>query len=611
MAMGASPAFAKLLQSLLDQHLQELAEVLRERRLPGAEDASGERTGFTSANGKQSDPVLAFSTRDEQDRAFARLQEHHVHRMHSIPADAEEEEVEPVSLVTFPATAPPLKSVASPLSSPDSVMPSENSAENNSKAKLHRQGTQIDNSAQDKKRRSLADARKTAAIRSRSRQEKGLTELENSDSCTARIGRFVITSRFDQMSALLLLSNAAFMGAQVEFALVDARFETQIPLEMEIVDYVFTFFFVAEISLRLIGIGCSRFFRDPEDRWWNTFDFFIVAVGAGDNLVTLATSGGGSALSNLSILRVIRVVRIVRVLRIIRVLKFFQDLRILVASIASTLKTATFAFMLISIGMYMFGVAITQLTADFILEKRLKGEPITNVEDLEFFYGTIGSTIFTLFMTIAGGIDWKDAYVPMSEVGFIATIIYIVFVILNVYCVMNVITGIFCQSAVETAQSDKELVIQLQLQEKRNYIETLKQLFQSWDESGDGKCSIVEFETHLHDHETEVLLRTLEIEARDALALFELLDKDGTGEVDLEEFITGCITLRGGAKAVHMEKISNMNGKLVTIIESIDKQLQAIIEHYHDINDAMHEARGRDGATTNRRKGIVNSAILD
>eukprot|EP00928_Gymnodinium_smaydae_P044249 TRINITY_DN29523_c0_g8_i1.p1 TRINITY_DN29523_c0_g8~~TRINITY_DN29523_c0_g8_i1.p1 ORF type:complete len:576 (-),score=139.20 TRINITY_DN29523_c0_g8_i1:148-1875(-) len=389
---------------------------------------------------------------------------------------------------------------------------------------------------------------------------------------TTAIGRFVQGSLFDKLSAVLLVGNAVFIGFQVENSFNDVP-----PFAIDMIDYFFCVAFLIELGLRLYGYGCYRFWCKKEDRAWNTFDFLIVLLSTFDTGVSIFSSGADdSPLGNISVLRVIRIVRITRVLRIIRVMKFFQDLRILVAAIASTLKTAAFAFMLIMFTMYMFGIAITQMVAEYYKERKAAGSPVAQDDDLIQFFGSIFLTIFTLFMTVAGGIDWRDAAVPLLNSSSIAFLFFIMYVMLMILCVMNVLTGIFCQSAIDTAAADKESVIQIHLQEKQRFIETLQTMFDKMDNSRTGILRVEDFHTHLSEETMQAMLKSLEIEVRDALTLFELLDTDGSGEVDINEFVTGCITLRGGAKAVHMEKVSNMNKVFSARFDDLDKELQAI-----------------------------------
>merc|ERR1712190_435366 len=103
-------------------------------------------------------------------------------------------------------------------------------------------------------------------------------------------------------------------------------------------------------------------------------------------------------------------------------------------------------------------------------------------------------------------------------------------------------------------EKDTENVIESQLEERDRYVNTLKSIFNSCNLPIDGTCSQEEFEKHIRDPHMRRLLASLDVDPRDAVALFKMLDTEGNGCTDLEEFICGCVTLRGGAKAVHLER---------------------------------------------------------
>lgn len=375
---------------------------------------------------------------------------------------------------------------------------------------------------------------------------------------------------FDKISAGLLLANAMFIGVQVEYSL-----QGEMPPLLDAMDATFTFLFVAELLMRIAGYGCAQFFFDPQERAWNIFDFIIVIVSLVDTITTILTmKGQGTPMFKISVLRVIRVVRLTRVLRIIRIMKFFQDLRILVAAICSTVKTASFAFILLLGTMYLFGIVVTQLVAEHFLLQKNSGGQVPQDDDLTFYFGSLWSTMFTMFMAISGGVEWKDAAMSLHAVNTAAAALFVVFVTLMVLLLLNVVTGIFCQCALETARTDQDNLIEYQLNEKQRYVKTLERLFSEWDESGNGTCSRQEFETHLADDAMQALLRSLDIEVRDALTLFNLLDSDGSGQIDLDEFVTGCITMRGGAKAVHLEKMNSMNKCLIERVSALEKAMK-------------------------------------
>merc|ERR1719310_1814661 len=44
----------------------------------------------------------------------------------------------------------------------------------------------------------------------------------------------------------------------------------------------------------------------------------------------------------------------------------------------------------------------------------------------------------------------------------------------------------------------------------------------------------------------------IDVDLSDARSVFALLDSDDSGEIDLDEFLNGCLGLHGPAKAIHL-----------------------------------------------------------
>lgn len=380
-----------------------------------------------------------------------------------------------------------------------------------------------------------------------------------------RFKQFLKSPMFDKISAVLVVTNCAFIGLQVE-----SMFWPEAPMWVAVVDYLYSLTFLIELILRLYSHGTS-FFCSPLDRAGNTFDFLVVVLTLIDSGINLMFSSDSLGIGNVSILRILRIVRVTRVLRIIRMLTFFKDLRILIAAIGSTLKTASFAITLLLIIMYVFAIAITQFVAQYWQDQ--SGEI---PEQMSAYFGSIWLSIYTLFIVTTSGVDWQNVLSILDPVGPIVGIVFCAFIALMNLCVLNVLTGIFCQCAIETAALDRDNVIQWQLAERQRYFATLSDIFQDFDAAYDGTCSYKQFEQRLSDERLQALLRSLDIEVRDALALFEMLDWEGNGAVSLEDFVSSCITLRGGAKAVHMEKMQRNYNKIETRLREIDGKLEPL-----------------------------------
>lgn len=362
---------------------------------------------------------------------------------------------------------------------------------------------------------------------------------------------FVKGIKFEAIAASLLTSNIIMIGLQVEYR---AHSETQdVPILFKMVNAFFCFLFSVELALRVLAHGYDFFFKG--DYMWSWFDLIVVLMQIMETAVTFSQQGDGEALRRVAVVgRVVRVARIIRIIRIIRVMRFVRPFKVLITAIYGTMKACCWTIMLLLIIMYVFGMIFAQATSDFLLEKdpdSLNGE----FSRLRFYYGSLPRTIFTLYKAILGGVDWEDVIDPLVDVGWTNVMFFLVYVSFIYMVVMNVVAGLFLQSAIEQAQQDQEHAISLRLAEKQSFIERLEMLFRKLDTSNDGFISLCEFESHLKDEHMQAFLASFGIETADAWTLFKLLDTDGGGSVDYNEFVEGCIRLKGNAKSIQMAQL--------------------------------------------------------
>merc|ERR1712176_417626 len=110
--------------------------------------------------------------------------------------------------------------------------------------------------------------------------------------------------------------------------------------------------------------------------------------------------------------------------------------------------------------------------------------------------------------------------------------------------------------------------------------ENLKKLFATIDEDDSGTINISEFEKLVSDEMTRAYFRALELDTSDAWTLFRLIDADGGGNIDIDEFIRGCEQLRGGARMIDLANlradIRMMTKKQQRFIKYAEEQFSCI-----------------------------------
>lgn len=348
---------------------------------------------------------------------------------------------------------------------------------------------------------------------------------------------FVNNEWFEIISGVLICGNAWFLGYETQIVAQSPGVDA-VP-DFELVHFLFSGYFLLELGLRIWTQGV-RFWTGKDYRW-NLVDFALCGISVIDVLV--ATIGMRQGLS-VRALRSVRLVRLVRTIRIMRTLKSVREFQKMVYALLSSLRTLLCSMVILSFVMYIFAIIFTQGVA----ENRLygSGEPIDN---LETFYGKLDDSFLSLFMCSSNGISWWRAHEPLELLHPMYGYLFLVFIFTVLFGVLNVVTSVFVESAVMSAQHYKDLIIEEKQHERAIAFSHMKQVFMQIDEDNSGEITADEMEEFLQEPGLKKYVEALGISAEDTRMLFQLLDRDGSDRIDVKEFCEGCNRLRGDAKS--------------------------------------------------------------
>merc|ERR1719424_2083346 len=196
------------------------------------------------------------------------------------------------------------------------------------------------------------------------------------------------------------------------------------------------------------------------------------------------------------------------------------------------MKSLFWALILLTLIMYGYAVIFVQAYVGSV------DPAVTESEELRRFYSTIPRAIFGLFMCISGGISWVELIDPLAILHWSYVLLFISFIGFVVFAVLNVVTGVFCQNAIESASKDEEEVVAEMVKQKINFVSKMEQIFSDLEhKNGFGCITLTDFENKLQDDRAKAWFKMLDLEVNDAWTLFKLLDVDGGGLIDIEEFV--------------------------------------------------------------------------
>ncbi|OLQ00044.1 Voltage-dependent T-type calcium channel subunit alpha-1I [Symbiodinium microadriaticum] len=363
---------------------------------------------------------------------------------------------------------------------------------------------------------------------------------------------------FDWFFATVVLLNAVFIGVDVQMSIGSMEIR---PMQIQVMQYCFTALFTIELALRFVANGVRLFCL--EDWMWSLLDVFIVATSLWEIMVDIVTAleavNGNmekiAGISSLKVFRIIRITRIVKTIQLMRVFRFVMAFRTLISSIIHTLKALFWALILLLLIVYVFAVLFTQAVNAHIYDPEATSMSAANLEFSAKYFGSLPDTMLSLFMAIANGVSWEDILAPLRAISSAWVLLFLFYVAFTYFAVLNVVTGVFCQSAIDSAQNDHATLVQSMLANKEAHLHEIRALFSKLGASDSGVITYAMFEEKIDSPAVREYFETLGLDVWDAWSFFKLLDLDGGGSVEIEEFFKGCLRLRGQARAVDIGKI--------------------------------------------------------
>lgn len=378
--------------------------------------------------------------------------------------------------------------------------------------------------------------------------------------CSRCIVQAVLSQGFDYAMVLAILVNSVLIGVQIDYM---ARNELEDdPWGFLVIEKMFAAIFLLELLMRMYTYG-RRFFFMPDWRW-NLFDTAIVAAQLVEETVNLVAvaQGGDASGSNITPLRLMRVLRMVRIVRLLRILRVISELRTIVVSVMGCMRSLFWTIVLLALIIYILSVYITQL----VNEADLDNPGDADQKDLRVNFGTLDRSAYVLFQSITGGVSWGGAVDLLNDhISTWVGLLFCMYIAFSLFAMMNVVTGVFVESALQNAKKDKDIYLQ-------HHVE---KLFNDIDMGQKGQVSWEEFVRSLDSPSMQVYFESVDLDVKEARELFVLIDSDESGYVDVDEFVNSFFRFRGTAKAIDLATLSYEFRRLT---RKVDTSL-SIMEH--------------------------------
>lgn len=282
-------------------------------------------------------------------------------------------------------------------------------------------------------------------------------------------------------------------------------------------------------------------------RAWNSVDAVIVPAGFAILIGRACDEPSFHAMPNVTFARVFRLASTLRETEIDFVVRRVHHLRMIFVVIRGSFTQLLWVLLLLSLIMGCFGIVFVHGVVG-----HLHGASPADASAVAMaeYFGSVPATFFTLFSAVSGGVDWDAVARPLGRISSAYVVLFLAYIAFIVVCVLNVVTGVFVDQALQMAQADRDLKVQSEVCQKEQHTHGLRVLFHDFDDRKSGALSWSQFRRHMENERVKAYLATLELDVAQASGLFRLLDVNSSDAVSIDDFVAGCMRLKGTAKSI-------------------------------------------------------------
>jgi len=213
-------------------------------------------------------------------------------------------------------------------------------------------------------------------------------------------------------------------------------------------------------------------------------------------------------------------------------------------------------------------------------------ESVAEGTDIFKYYGSLSRSGLSLYQAVTGGISWIELVDPLVKMNTpLMVVVFSIYIAFTVFAMLNVITGVFVESALTSAKHENSMDLMHHLHEVVENMNLEDARRMTWEQ----------FEGQLENPHMDEYFRATDLSKDEAKGLFELMDFDRTGFIDADEFIKGCLRINGPAKAID----------LVTLMCEVKRMCHQWDRHAEKVEDVLTKLANDYSSATGSRFRIV------
>jgi len=377
--------------------------------------------------------------------------------------------------------------------------------------------------------------------------------------------RFMESRNFQVMIGLVILLNALHTAVEADMGSLSDGSSF-----MYITDAFFTLFFAVEIFTRLLVYKKQFFCNEFSVVAWNILESALALISLFGTALSLAGGNTGST----GALTTLRMVRFLKVARVVRVFHAFRELRMLLDGIVNSLRVLTWSCLFLLLVTFVIGIFTT-----FEIGQAQWIQELPDAADRENIlkhWSTTARSMFTLYQLQTGD-SWASAVArPIVERRPWLALFFVSYTASLNICVMNVIVAIMVENVLKSTISEtEEEKGKLALESQQKICIEILKIFHTTAGS-DRSITRDEWFEAMGETETKTIFAGLGVSTSQLETMFDIVDVDGSGEIDLPEFIEA---LKYGLRDVKSMDVNGIQVDLWRLNTSIQAMSEVLDEH--------------------------------
>eukprot|EP00930_Biecheleria_cincta_P032210 TRINITY_DN22358_c0_g1_i1.p1 TRINITY_DN22358_c0_g1~~TRINITY_DN22358_c0_g1_i1.p1 ORF type:complete len:609 (+),score=113.60 TRINITY_DN22358_c0_g1_i1:35-1828(+) len=352
-------------------------------------------------------------------------------------------------------------------------------------------------------------------------------EEVNSWTYSRQLGYSVIESaRFETFITTIIMLNIIIIvveanaGATCRHAEIDCA-----PLWIDVTNIVLLCIYTLEAAVRGYVLR-GHVFR----RGWDRFDLAIVVMSYVDVIISRVLT---SLIPGVQVLRVCRIAKIMRAARIMRTI---PELFNLFRGFVSSMSAMFWGFIMMLFFLLMIATMLVEFIQPLSLEVFEEGSMCNEA------YNSVFSALLLVFQILVASDGWGDCTLAIIRKSPLTAPFFALSLIVIQMGTTNLILAVVLQQAAEAHEADMESQLREMAIEKRKAERSLSDMCTSIDDNNSGTINLDELiQFHEGNSEMRRVFEVLDIKEEELESLFNLMDKDGSGELSYEELV-GCIS---------------------------------------------------------------------